>query len=514
MSFEKHNRWRRVIPEGWSTTKLKNKLAKTALNGRDRGILRLVLDCAPPPPGHEYDILNAIAWKVATDAGLTPPATQQRSTDQTKDNKKYFTLSVKFICAALNFDTEKTWPRARKRLEAFTSRCGKKLVRIGSVPLLGGDRQWFLAFDFTCLADGSLDTPTLAKRKKKQTMKIDKLNTKWGGHATPTNWGAHDPAILAGSEPLKGEGAAFEQNTNTAITPPHAGGQDPLPLAVLSPSPPGGGVLATPSKTKLLEDSVFFDLKNFYDFSFSNGCAGIDVHHQRRNKTDKNGNIGRGGIFNPYLKNNLNQLEWLIRRAAANRFEIGCAGGQFLLIDDIDINSVEEFKTEKLSACILETSHQNYQALLPKVGDWTAAQIKEAQIALCRQFGGDANAVSPRQPHRLPGSLNQKNNDCFVTKLAFIQEGKILNPLGFGRAEIIEKSLVSEKKQGHRNDSGRDDTASGQDFGAVCKMLKTGKSDHEILSLLHASCEARGKKGSHQKYANLTLKKARISLKM
>ena len=162
MSYEKHNRWRRVIPEGWSTTKLKNKLAKTALNGRDRGILRLVLDCAPPPPWHEYDIQDAIAWKVATDAGLTPPATQQRSTDQPKDNKKYFTLSVKFICAALNFDTKKTWPRARKRLEAFTSRCGKKLVRIGSVPLLGGDRQWFLAFDFTCLADGSLDTPTLA----------------------------------------------------------------------------------------------------------------------------------------------------------------------------------------------------------------------------------------------------------------------------------------------------------------------------------------------------------------
>jgi hypothetical protein len=45
-------------------------------------------------------------------------------------------------------------------------------------------------------------------------------------------------------------------------------------------------------------------------------------------------------------------------------------------------------------------------------------------------------------------------------------------------------------------------------------MLKTGKCDQEILSKLLASCEARCKKGSHQKYANLTLKNARTILKI
>ena len=535
MSYEKHNRWRRIIPDGWSTTKLKNKLSKTALNGRDRGILRLVLDTAPPPPEHEYDIQDAIAWKKAVDAGMTPPVPLQRPTVDTTDNKKYFHLSVKFICASLDFDSEKTWPRARKRLETCVSKCGKKkLLQIGFKPLSGGDYQWYLAFDFTCLVDGSLDAPPEAKTKKKQNMKIDKLSKKWGGSRDPAKLGAHDPAKKAGSEPVIGEGAAFEPNTNTdaASTPPHAGGQAkppspspspspsplplplPLPAAVLSPPPLGGGVLATPLKIKLLEDSVFSDLKIFYDFSYKNGIDGINVHHQKRNKIKKNGQIERGGTFDPYLNNDYNQLCWAVRRSASRRWEIGCSGGQFLLIDDLDFDSVIEFLAEKLEACILETSQGNFQALLPKIGSWTDIQVKTAQINLSQQFGGDANAVSSRQPHRLPGSLNQKNNACFVTQLAQIQHGKILEPTNFGSTEIIENPKTAIKKQAHRNESGGDDTASGQDFGMICKMLKTGKSDQDILSKLFASCEVRGKKGSHQKYANLTLKNARASLKM
>jgi RepB DNA-primase from phage plasmid len=527
MSFEKHNRWRRIIPAGWTTTKLKNKLAKTTLNSRDRGILRLVLDCAPPPPSHEYDIQDAIAWKEAINSGLKPPAPQHRPIFESIDNKKYFMLSVKFICAALNFDAEKTWPRARKRLEKCTSKYGKKLLQIGFKQLFEGDCQWFLAFDFTCLTDGSLDALPLANKKKKQTMKNDKLNKKWGGHATQTNCGGHDPVILAGSEPVIGEEVAVEQNPNSTGTPPHAGGQQtqpslplplPLPLptsaAILSYPPPGGGVLEGSTKVKLLEDSVFFDLKIFYDFAIKNEAVGINVHHQRRNKVDKNGKVGRGGTFNPYLKNNYNQLCWLVRRAASRQWEIGCGGGQFILVDDLDINSVKELMAEKLSVCILETSLGNFQAILPKIGIWSDAQTKETQEALCGQFGGDANAVSSRQPHRLPGSLNQKNNDCFVTKLSLIQDGKILSPLDFSSTQIIEKPKAAIKKQGHRNDSGKDETASGQDFGMVCKMLKTGKCDQEILSKLLASCEARCKKGSHQKYANLTLKNARTILKI
>ena len=359
-------------------------------------------------------------------------------------------------------------------------------------------------------------------------MKIDKLSKKWGGHATQPNWGAHDPAKMAGSEPVIGKGATFEPNTNTdaASTPPHAGGQDmppsplplplplPLPEAVLSPPPFGGGVLASPGRIKLLEDSVFSDLKNFYDFSTKNELDGIDVHHQKRNKVGQDGSIGRGGTFNPYRGNDYSQLCWLVRRAASRRWELGCSGGQFLFIDDLDFNSVKEFMTEKFTACILQTSQGNFQALLPKIGSWTDVQVKKAQIKLSQQFGGDANAVSSRQPHRLPGSLNQKNNACFVTQLAQIQYGKILEPTNFGSTEIIESHKPTSKKQGHRNESGGDDTASGQDFGMVCKMLKIGKTEHEILNKLLASCDARGKKGSHQRYANLTLKSARALLKI
>ena len=529
MSYEKHNRWRRIIPEGWSTTKLKNKLAKTALNGRDRGILRLALDCAPPPPDHEYDIRDAIAWRAAIDAGLKPPTPLQRPSDDVTDSKKYFHLSVKYICSSLNFDPLKTWPRARKRLEACVSKCGKKkLLQIGFKPLSGGEYQWFLAFDFTCLVDGSLDAPPEAKRNKKQNMKNDKLNKKWGGHANPPVWGGHDPVILAGSEPIVEERAAFEPNTNTGATstPPHAGGQAkppsplpsplPLPASVVSPPPLGGGVLESFSKIKLLDDSVFCDLKNFNDFSVQHGLNGINVHHQRRNKIDTNGRIGRGGTFNPFLQNDYSQLCWVVRRAAARSWELGCSGGQFLLLDDLNFDSVKEFMAEKLTVCILETSVGNYQALLPKIGSWTDIQVKAAQINLSQQFGGDANAVSSRQPHRLPGSINLKNNDCFVTKLSCIQYGKILDPLNFGGTDIVKKSELTakEKKQGHRNDSGYDNTASGQDFGMVCKMLKTEKVDQEILNKLLASCQERGKKGSHQKYADLTLKNARTHLKM
>lgn len=117
VSLQKHNRWSRVIPAGFTCTDLKNRLRDTTLTERERSVCRLVLDTADP---------------------------------------EYFTVTVRFIAESIGFSADKTWPKVRDLLV-------KKGILICNAERLGGGQQrWHLNFDFTPLAAG------LFTRKEKE----------------------------------------------------------------------------------------------------------------------------------------------------------------------------------------------------------------------------------------------------------------------------------------------------------------------------------------------------------
>lgn len=67
---------------------------------------------------------------------------------------------------------------------------------------------------------------------------------------------------------------------------------------------------------------------------------------------------------------------------------------------------------------ILETSSQNYQHLYCFDRVLNGAERQHIQTRMAREFGGDARACGPFQPHRCPGSVNyKKGRGQFVTRL-------------------------------------------------------------------------------------------------
>lgn len=150
MSLQKHNRWSRVIPPGFTCTALKNRLRLTTLTERERSVCRLVLDTAEP---------------------------------------EFFTVTVKFIADSIGFSAEKQWPKVRDSLVQ------KGLLVCNAEKLGGGQQRWHLNFDFTPLAAGLFD---------REAEKLSTCDSKIGGSRAR----ACDPPILGGSrDPSKSGGS-------------------------------------------------------------------------------------------------------------------------------------------------------------------------------------------------------------------------------------------------------------------------------------------------------------------
>lgn len=160
MSLQKHNRWSRVIPSGFTCTDLKNHLIHTTLIERERSVCRLVLDTAEP---------------------------------------EFFTVTVKFIADSIGFSPAKQWPKVRDSLVQ------KGLLVCSAETLGGGQQRWHLNFDFTPLASGLFD-----REEKLSTPDTEKGGSRaracdppiLGGSRDPTqSGGSRDPAALGGFEP-------------------------------------------------------------------------------------------------------------------------------------------------------------------------------------------------------------------------------------------------------------------------------------------------------------------------
>lgn len=186
MSFQKHNRWSRVIPPGFTCTNLKNQLRVTTLSERERSVCRLVLDTAEPTE---------------------------------------FTLTVKFISDSIGFSAAKTWPRVRDLLVS------KGILAFRAEELGGGEKRWHLNFDFTPLAAGLFDLPaddlaeaeelsTDADKKKGSLARACDPPHLVGSHDPAQSGGSRDPTVQGGLEPDTFE--PEKTTTNAAAAPTSA----------------------------------------------------------------------------------------------------------------------------------------------------------------------------------------------------------------------------------------------------------------------------------------------------
>lgn len=184
MSLQKHNRWSRLIPPGFTCTDLKNRLRLTTLTKLERSVCRFILDQADPT---------------------------------------LFTVTAGFIASSLDFSLEKTWPRVRNQLAEKGLIVWHRQPRIPFRPvnyevLPNGEKRWHLNFDFTPLASGLFDREAekLSTRdSKKRGSRAHACDPPiLGGSRNPIqSGGSRDPAALGGFEP---EALAPEKPTSKA----------------------------------------------------------------------------------------------------------------------------------------------------------------------------------------------------------------------------------------------------------------------------------------------------------
>lgn len=254
------------------------------------------------------------------------------------------------------------------------------------------------------------------------------------------------------------------------------------------------------SGVSLLPD-VFLELGIFSDFLEKNKVQEVNTHFQHRKKDDE-----RGGVYMERRPKNFKELARQVERAASDFVEVACKIDGLILIDDLTESGLEELKKEGFEMAAIETSQANFQALPATGPGWTGQQRQQMARALAARFGGDANAINARQPHRLPGSLNLKEGGCWVTRLHLVQPGKLLEPAPIDTDTPAPAPNV--RTQVNRDPTtGRDNTPSGQDFGRACQLLAGGKSTEIVVREIEGRAAARGKSGA-KNYALLTVKNA------
>lgn len=87
----------------------------------------------------------------------------------------------------------------------------------------------------------------------------------------------------------------------------------------------------------------------------------------------------------------------------------GAAGARLLLIDDLMEHSVGDLMTWWSGPLVvMETSPNNFQALLVSPRGLTKTEQSICQASLAKKFEGDAGATGAGQLHRFPGSPNFK----------------------------------------------------------------------------------------------------------
>jgi hypothetical protein len=103
----------------------------------------------------------------------------------------------------------------------------------------------------------------------------------------------------------------------------------------------------------------------------------------------------------------------------------GVGDHPILLVDDLTLESSKELELWWPGAmALIETSQNNFQALLIASRSLTEGERLSAQRVLAQKFDGDTKAITGTQLHRYPGSMNYKQGASWRTKLAFVRQAE------------------------------------------------------------------------------------------
>ena len=225
----------------------------------------------------------------------------------------------------------------------------------------------------------------------------------------------------------------------------------------------------------------------------------MTTHFQHRRKDGQ-----RGGKYFQRQPADFRELAKIVGQSASEKVEVACVVEKLLLLDDLTESSLGDLTNEGFEMAAIETSAGNFQALLVVGPGWTLKQKRDTQRALAARFGGDGGAVAAGQPHRLPGSLNLKNNGFWVTKLSTVQAGRLVDPVD----QIFEPARKATVTPSKFSAPGRDTSPSGQDFGRACQLLVGGAPPAQVEAEISARAAARSKPGRPEIYAAITVKAA------
>ena len=203
------------------------------------------------------------------------------------------------------------------------------------------------------------------------------------------------------------------------------------------------------------------------------------------------------------LPEHFGELRYQVKQAAAKGFELTMSADGLLLLDDLTESASAELIDEGFECVLIETSEKNYQALLATAQGWKKEQVKQTQTFLSQKFGTDGNSTAAEKHHRLPGSLNRKNDGVFVTRLVKVQAGRLVEP----QVAAFTKSN-SSRPQLHRSSVGKDITGSGMDFGRACELLARGLDRGAVQAEIEGRAADRNRHGDHLEYAKRTVQAA------
>lgn len=174
-------------------------------------------------------------------------------------------------------------------------------------------------------------------------------------------------------------------------------------------------------------------------------------------------------------------------------------GSRVILVDDISsdqIDLIRGFWPGPLA--ILETSTENYQALLVSPQPLSSDEYLRAARFLAHRFFGDLGAVACGQLHRFPGSPNYKssavsNGNPFITRLIAIWDGEEGFNCESELAEMLSSSASAtapdvvprraRPRAPHKRDEGGSDNSSAA-FRWTLQQLAAGTSHELILAAL------------------------------
>lgn len=314
--------------------------------------------------------------------------------------------------------------------------------------------------------------------------------------------------------------SACRNCTHLVDTPPPPPAAPPLSVPELenerrTARPPRrrGGVPMT-EKEMIMKDEVKREMRRemelagadrFFEFMAKNGVPKWICDAQPRKKDGQRGApLGRHFGFeypvsNENLLDGFAELHFRLERVGKKRIDLQTKeaptenGWRVILIDDLPGNQLDAarlFWPGPLA--IMETSPENYQALLVAPRELNYQERLQAARFLVARFNGDPGAAAPDQLHRLPGSRNWKASAIadgrpFLTRLIACYDAEE----GFDLADQLEEMLSGSaaapatapaRPRAVRQAAPGSSDNSGEAFRWALRQLARGTSHDVILA--------------------------------